>query len=309
MGGRRLTLKMVAVGEIVWRAGLETMRNASPRSESAELGSLLTCGGADRRVSYARGERRPPVSGIDGNQRAVVTGAASGIGQAVALRLLDDGADVVAVDFNEVGLKRVAESGGHPLAADLARADDRKSVIAAAEGCDYLVNAAGIIRLSPIFEAPPEDWRDIFAVNAEAVFFLCQAIGPRMRPGGAIVNLSSTSAKASGTTEAAIYAASKAAVISMTRSFAYALASRPVRVNAVCPGITDTPMQDRVLDEVARLRGTTFDALAQGRLSGVPLGRTSSPAECAGLINFLLREESGYMTGQAINFSGGLVMT
>jgi NAD(P)-dependent dehydrogenase (short-subunit alcohol dehydrogenase family) len=241
--------------------------------------------------------------------RAVVTGAASGIGEAVALRLASAGVDVVAVDRDQVGLERVAAAGAEPFAADLADATDRARVIAVANGCDHLVNAAGIIRLTPILEAPAEDWRDIFAVNAEAVFFLCQGIGPTMRPGGSIVNLSSTSAKSSGTTEAAIYAASKAAVISMTRSFAYALASRPVRVNAVCPGIVDTPMQDRVLEDVAKVRGTTFEALSQGRLTAVPLGRTSTPTECAGLISFLLSDEAGYMTGQAINFSGGLVMT
>jgi len=249
------------------------------------------------------------VGSANGGRRAVVTGAASGIGEAVAMRLLDDGVDVVAVDRDAAGLERVARRGAHTLASDLARAEGRADVIAASEGCDYLVNAAGIIRLLPIFEARSQDWNDIFAVNAEAVFFLCQAIGPQMRPGGAIVNLSSTSAKSSGTTEAAIYAASKAAVISITRSFAFALARRPIRVNAVCPGIVDTPMQDRVLHEVAQIRGTNFEALAEARLSSVPLGRTSTPEECGGLIRFLLFEEAGYMTGQAINFSGGLVMT
>jgi NAD(P)-dependent dehydrogenase (short-subunit alcohol dehydrogenase family) len=249
--------------------------------------------------------------GVSGNatRHAVVTGAASGIGEAVTTRLLSEGLEVVAVDRDEAGLARVAEQGARALVADLGRAEDRARVVEAADGGDYLVNAAGIIRLEPIFETTPDDWHDIFAVNAEAVFFLCQAIGPRLRPGGAIINLSSTSAKSSGTTEAAIYAASKAAVISITRSFAYALASRPIRVNAVCPGITDTPMQDHVLEEVARIRGTTFEALSQGRLSSVPLGRTSTPDECAGLIRFLLSDEAGYMTGQALNFSGGLVMT
>ncbi len=245
----------------------------------------------------------------DGTRRAIVTGAASGIGEAVAGRLLREGVNVVAVDRDEAGLARVAEQGAQPLVADLARVEDRARVVEAADGGDYLVNAAGIIRLVPIFEATVDQWRDIFAVNAEAVFFLCQEIGPRLRPNGAIVNLSSTSAKASGTTEAAAYAASKAAVISITRSFAYALASRPVRVNAICPGITDTPMQERVLADVARIRGTTYDALAQGRLGAVPLARTSSPDECAGVIWFLLSDAAGYMTGQAINFSGGLVMT
>ncbi|HEV3403436.1 MAG TPA: SDR family oxidoreductase [Gaiellaceae bacterium] len=243
------------------------------------------------------------------SRRAAVTGAASGIGEAVARRLLAEGVEVVGVDRDEAGLARLAAQGARTLAVDLARPEDRARVVEAADGGDYLVNAAGIIRLQPIFETTLDDWRDIFAVNAEAVFFLCQAVGPCLRPGGAIVNLSSTSAKVSSTTEAAIYAASKAAVVSITRSFAYALASRPVRVNAVCPGITDTPMQDRVLEDVARIRGTTFDELAQARLASVPLGRTSSPDECAGLIHFLLSEESGYMTGQAVNFSGGLVMS
>jgi NAD(P)-dependent dehydrogenase (short-subunit alcohol dehydrogenase family) len=249
------------------------------------------------------------VAGTGVSRRAAVTGAASGIGEAVARRLLAEGVEVVGVDRDEAGLARLAAQGARTLAVDLARPEDRARVVEAADGGDYLVNAAGIIRLQPIFETTLDDWRDIFAVNAEAVFFLCQAVGPRLRPGGAIVNLSSTSAKVSSTTEAAIYAASKAAVVSITRSFAYALASRPVRVNAVCPGITDTPMQDRVLEDVARIRGTTFDELAQARLASVPLGRTSSPDECAGLIHFLLSEESGYMTGQAVNFSGGLVMS
>jgi NAD(P)-dependent dehydrogenase (short-subunit alcohol dehydrogenase family) len=249
------------------------------------------------------------IAGTSGRRRAVVTGAASGIGQAVALGLLRDGAQVVAVDRDEQGLAQVADAGATLLVADLPRPQDRERVAAAADGADYLVNAAGIIRLVPILETTLDDWRDIFAVNAEAVFFLCQAIGPRLAPGGAIVNLSSTSAKSSGTTEAAIYAASKAAVISITRSFAYALASRPVRVNAVCPGITDTPMQEKVLEDVARIRGTTYEQLAEARLATVPLARTSSPDECAGLIRFLLSDAAAYMTGQAINFSGGLVMT
>ena len=256
----------------------------------------------------ARAQRRDGVS-AHATRRATVTGAASGIGEAVARRLRCDGVDVIAVDRDEAGLARVARLGAHPLVADLADPDDRQRVVEASDGGDYLVNAAGIIRLRPIFEATSEDWRDIFALNGEAVFFLCQQIGPRLRSGGAIVNLSSTSAKVSSTTEAAIYAASKAAVISISRSFAYALASRPIRVNAVCPGVVDTPMQDRVLEDVAPLRGITVDALAAARLGSIPLARSSTPDECAGLIGFLLSDEAAYMTGQSINFSGGLVMS
>ncbi len=128
-----------------------------------------------------------------------------------------------------------------------------------------------------------------------------------MKPGGAIVNLSSSSAKLASTIEVASYAATKTTILSITRSFAYALASRPIRVNAICPGIVDTPMQERVLGEVSRMRGVTQQQLGEQRNKTVPLGRASSPDECAGVIRFLLSEEAAYMTGQAINFTGGMV--
>ena len=102
-------------------------------------------------------------------------------------------------------------------------------------------------------------------------------------------------------------AASKAAVLSITRSFAHALAGRPVRVNAVCPGIIDTPMNDMVLHGIARARGMTVDEVSATRLHTVPLGRAASADECAAVICFLLSAQASYMTGQAINISGGLV--
>jgi NAD(P)-dependent dehydrogenase (short-subunit alcohol dehydrogenase family) len=249
------------------------------------------------------------IAGTNGRRRAVVTGAARGIGEGIARRLAQDGMEVVGVDRDEQGLSRLAAHGITPLVADLAKPEERARVVEAADGGDYLVNAAAIIRLVPIFETTLDDWRDIYAVNAEATFFLCQQIGPRLRPNGAIVNFSSVSAKASGTTEAAIYASSKAAVISITRSFAYALASRPVRVNCICPGITDTPMQEQVLEEVSAIRGVPYAQLSEARLAQVPLARSTTPDELAGLIAFLLSDEASYMTGQALNFSGGLVMT
>lgn len=243
-----------------------------------------------------------------GRRRAVVTGAASGIGRAVARRLLREGIEVLAVDLAAEGLAQLTGAGLETMTANVADQDDRSRIAAAAEGFDFLVNAAGIIRIKPIFEVTPQDWREIMTVNAESIFFMCQAIGPRMRPGGAIVNLSSSSAKLASTIEVAPYAASKTAILSITRSFAYALAARPIRVNAICPGIVDTPMQDKVLDEVARERATTAERLSEQRTRSVPLGRASSADECAGAIWFLLSDEAGYMTGQALNFTGGTVM-
>lgn len=241
-------------------------------------------------------------------RRAVVTGAASGIGRAVASRLVREGVEVLAVDVAADRLETLTGTDLVTMVANVAEAGDRSRIAAAADGFDFLVNAAGIIRLKPIFEFTLQDWREIMTVNAESIFFLCQAIGPRMRPGGAIVNLSSSSAKLASTIEAAPYAASKTAILSITRSFAYALASRPIRVNAICPGIVDTPMQDKVLEGVARARATTAEQLSDQRNRSVPLGRASSADECAGAIWLLLSDDAAYMTGQAINFTGGQVM-
>jgi NAD(P)-dependent dehydrogenase (short-subunit alcohol dehydrogenase family) len=241
-------------------------------------------------------------------RRGIVTGAASGIGRAVARRLLRENASVLAVDIDAAGLRDLAAAGCETFVADLGDPEARER-LADAHGAnaDYLVNAAGIILIKPITEVTVAEWRRVQTVNAEAIFFLCQRIGSQMRPGGAIVNLSSSSAKFATTVEAAAYAASKTTILSITRSFAYALAARPVRVNAICPGIVETPMQETVLEKVAALRGMTPAELSRARNKLVPLGRGAAPEECANLVWFLLSEQSGYMTGQAINFTGGMV--
>ena len=240
-------------------------------------------------------------------KQAVVTGAASGIGQAVTLRLLREGATVIAADRNEAGLAVVVDAGATPFVGDLAVDADRDRLVEVGGGVDLLVNAAGIIRLKPILEFTVQDLRDIYAINVEATWDLVSRIGRTMPRGGAIVNLSSSSAKLATTTEAAVYASSKTAVLSITRSFAYAFAANGVRVNAICPGIIDTPMQERVLADVAAERGLTVEELSAARNRTVPLGRSASADECAAAIWFLLSDEAAYMTGQAINFTGGLV--
>ena len=236
----------------------------------------------------------------------VVTGAASGIGRAAALRLRDDGMRVVAVDMNRESLKEL--EGVEILVADLTVTEHRDKVVNAGNGARALVNAAGLIRLKPLLDFTVQDIRDIYAVNVEAPWDLVSRIGRTMPSGASIVNLSSVSAKLTATQETAVYASSKSAILSMTRSFAYAFGPKNVRVNAICPGIVDTPMQDKVLERLAQIRGISVEEISTKRLASVPLGRTSSPSEIAGLISFLISDEGSYFTGQALSQDGGITM-
>jgi len=245
--------------------------------------------------------------GEEARKRAVVTGAASGIGKAVARRLIREGCEVLGVDLDADRLAALGAEGCETRVVDVADPGQREALAASVDGFDYLVNSAGIIRIKPIFELTVDEWRTVQRVNSESVFFLCQLIGPRLRPGGAIVNLSSSSAKLATSTDVAAYAASKTTILSITRSFSYALANRPVRVNAICPGIVETEMQEKFLAKVASHRNTTAAEFDAQRKKGVPLQRGGSAEECAGAIWFLLSDEAAYMTGQAINFTGGLV--
>lgn len=237
-----------------------------------------------------------------------MTGAASGIGRATAVALAADGHSIVAVDRDEAGLASLAnEIDAEIHATDLANPDQRDELVAAAGSLDVLINAAGVIRLTPVDEVTLDEWRFIQSVNAEAVFFLCQQLSRSMNDGGSIVNLSSSAAKTGTTVEAAAYAASKAAVLSISRAFAFHLASRDINVNAVCPGVIDTPMQDQVIAGLADARGVETGEVDQRRLSTVPLGRAATAEETAGVICWLAGPHASYLTAQSINVCGGLV--
>lgn len=241
-------------------------------------------------------------------KRAAVTGAAGGIGRATVGLLLERGATVVACDYSAELLEPLAALGAETVPADLASATGRTAFVAAAGACDFLVIAHGIIRSKPIAETDEEDWDAIFDVNAKPVYFLCKTFGALLADGGAIVTLSSVSARSAASLEQSVYCASKAAVGSITRSFAYAYAARGIRVNSVLPGIVDTPMQEQFLASAARARSSTAAAIHEARLKAVPLGRTSPPRECAETIVWLLSPAAGYLTGQQIAADGGLTM-
>lgn len=244
-------------------------------------------------------------------RHAIVTGAGSGIGQQVAIQLLEAGARVTAVDINDAGLEPVRESGGRALVVDLADPGQRASVIEAAreDPPHFLVNAAAILQVIPVADVDPEVFRRHFAVNVEAVWFLCRDVGAVMAEGGAIVNFSSPSARWAYTLETAVYGATKTAIQGVTRSFAIHLAPRGIRVNAISPGITDTPMQEKVLRQVSELRGLSYEDLSSSRTNLVPLKRSAPPSEMAGVVVWLLSDTAAYITGQTIYVDGGYIMS
>ena len=246
-------------------------------------------------------------------KRALVTGAASGIGRAVALALAAEGARVWLADIDEAGLQETEAAigeGATALVVDVAERDqvDRAvaEVDAAAGGIDLLVNCAGDYALQPWLEIEVETWDRIFAVNTRGVMLVTQAVARTMVArgrGGNIVNIASGAGRR-GDPNSVAYSASKAAVISVTQSAALALVRHDIRVNAVAPGPVDTAMWERVV----RLRRDRGDGSAESLVRRVPLARISDPAEQAQVVLFLASDQSSYVTGQTLNVDGGLVL-
>jgi NAD(P)-dependent dehydrogenase (short-subunit alcohol dehydrogenase family) len=240
---------------------------------------------------------------------ALVTGAANGIGAATAELLLAQGMRVVAVDRDAGALERFADQErAEPVAADLTTAAGIAAAVAAAGPIDHFVHAAGIIRLADPLTLTPDVWDAVMDINLRGTFFLTQAVIPQLTDDATAVLVASVAGKMALTTEAIAYNASKAGVIAMTKSFAYLLAPRGIRINAVAPGIIATQMQDAIVDFVSERRGVAVGELLDTRLQTVPLGRDGTSAEVAAVIRFLLSDDASYMTGQAVNISGGQCM-
>ena len=252
-------------------------------------------------------------------QVAIVTGAGRGIGRATALELAQMGADIVVAELDREGAERTAaEVKGlgrrvSVVRTDVTSRDDLTTMADRARAefgrIDVLVDNAGIYRAAAPLDVTEEHWDAIMNVNAKAVFFATQAVLPTMiaQKRGAIVSLASMAGKI-GNRNNLPYNASKAAVISMTKSLALAHAADGIRVNCVCPGFVETDMWTYVSREQGKLMGLTPEEFTRQRASQVPLGRMERPEDVASVIGFLVSSKSGYMTGQALSVDGGLVM-
>lgn len=249
---------------------------------------------------------------------ALVTGGASGIGKAVCERFAAEGAKVIVADLDGERCARVAKVIGHDawgVVLDVTRQDSiddavRFSIDTAGQ-IDILVNAAGIYDVESILEISRERTARVFQVNVEGLIFMTQAVARHMverGAGGSIINVSSQAGRR-GEGPAVAYCASKAAVISITQSCALELVRYGINVNAIAPGVVDTPMWDVVDAKLGSREGLQPGDVKRRVAAAVPAGRFGKAEEQAAMAAFLAGPDAAYIVGQCYNVDGGNVMS
>jgi D-sorbitol dehydrogenase (acceptor) len=245
---------------------------------------------------------------------AIITGAARGIGRAIAERYAHEGAHVVIADLNKAGAEEAASSiGGNcvGLELDVTKQDSIDAAITAVVKrfgrLDILVNNAGIFDLAPTIEITRESYRRVYAVNVEGLLFMLQAAAIQMiaqGEGGRIINFASQAGRR-GEPLVAIYCSSKAAVISLTQSTGLDLIKHRINVNAIAPGVVDNEHWADVDARFARYENLPLGEKKRQVAAAVPYGRMARPDEIAGLAAFLAGPDADYIVAQTYNIDGG----
>jgi acetoin reductase-like protein len=253
---------------------------------------------------------------------AIVTGGARGIGRAIALRLAREGASVVVADVNHETAVRVADeieaTGGHAIALKVdvtSRADTEQMVRATVERfglVTILVNNAGVGAVATLLETDEATWDTLMNINAKGVLLCSQAVARQLIAqgrGGRIINNASGAGKIAPGKDMPLgaYAASKHAVVALTKQMGLELSDHRILVNCVCAGIVDTPMWDLIDREVARLEGMPIGSVKARAVAGIPLGRIEQPEDVANMVAFLASDDASYVTGQTFNVCGGML--
>jgi NAD(P)-dependent dehydrogenase (short-subunit alcohol dehydrogenase family) len=257
----------------------------------------------------------PATRSLEG-RRALVTGAGTGIGRAIAEALAAAGARVAVTDLDAGDAQAVAArlDGAVAFRLDVTEAAETKQVMERAAtnfgGLEIVCANAGVSTMSPVVDLTEEAWEHNMAVNAKGVFLTNQAAVRHFLANGvagAIVNTASLAGK-QGAPLLAHYAASKFAVVGFTQSLAREVAEHGIRVNCVCPGFVRTSMQDREVVWEAQLRGLTPAAVREEYIALTPLGRLEEPADVADAVVFLASDAARFITGEALNVTGGVRM-
>jgi NAD(P)-dependent dehydrogenase (short-subunit alcohol dehydrogenase family) len=250
---------------------------------------------------------------------AVVTGAGSGIGRACAIALAEAGAHVVTVDINGKTAEDTAvavsafQRRGVAIQADVGDLIDIDRIvqetIRAFGRIDIAVNNAGVTRRADIMDVTEADWDRIHRVNAKGVFFCLQRVAREMIPRreGRIISIASIAGRGYAGTSNAAYAASKGAVISLTKTASQQLGKYNINVNAICPGVTRSALSDANLRVRAEQEGVTLDEMERRRAEAIPLKRANDPEDIAAMAVFLASPGARNITGQCYNVDGGLI--
>lgn len=248
------------------------------------------------------------------HQTAIVTGGKSGIGQGIVQILLQSGATVISADLAYEADYREVNGQLIETKLDLSKSEDIdrwfRLVVEKAGVPDIVVNCAGTSTMDYVIDSKLEDWEKVFSINATGLYLVSKRFAKAMVDAGhpgRIIQIASQAGK-NGYRAMGGYCASKHAVLGLTKVMAIELARHNILVNAVCPGIVETPMKHRERIEGGVIRGMTAEEIYAEDCSQVPLGRTAEVQDVANVVLFLASPLSSYMTGQAINVTGGMTM-